>query len=111
MEPSVLRIRDRVKDPPPGPPRSGASAQQEYEAREGELAGDRIDDVDLAGVETRRQRARRELELEDGGLAVRFVDARALDDRRLEDLDLAAVEREARADVGRVVHRRRIVDL
>ena len=81
-----------------------------HHSREGELARRAVDDVDLAGVESGRQRSGGHLELEDGGLAVGCVQGRTRDDGRLVHLQLAPVEREARLQVrGRSTRLRRLV--
>ena len=74
---------------------------EQHHPWEREVARDGVDDVDLAGVEPRRERIGRHLELEERGVPLGRVDGRPLDDRRLVDLDLAPVEGQARADLRR----------
>jgi pimeloyl-ACP methyl ester carboxylesterase len=76
-------------------------SQQEHQPWERELARDRVDDVDLAGIEAGGKRAGGHFQLEHRGLPRRIVDHGALDDGRFEHLHFAAIEREAGADVGR----------
>src|ERR1041385_8703638 len=70
-----------------------------FETRERELARDLVDDVDLAGVEAGPEAARRHLELENRGVAVRRIDHRPFDHRRLEHFDAPAIERQTRAQL------------
>src|SRR6476646_2460347 len=72
---------------------------REQHAREVELARDRVDDVDLAGVESGCKRRRRHFELEERGVTVGRVHGRAFHDWCFEHLDLASVEREAGAEL------------
>src|SRR5262245_5916405 len=58
-------------------------AHVEHRSREVELAGDRVDDVDLTRVEAGCERVGGDLELEERRLPIRRIERRAFDDGRL----------------------------
>src|SRR5439155_11920718 len=78
----------------------------ELHARECKRAGHVVDDVHLTGVEAWRQRRGRDVELEDGALAIGRSELGGLDERRLEGAYFAAEERDARQHLDRVGRRR-----
>src|SRR5262245_53545503 len=86
------------------------STHVQIEAWESEARGDCVDDVDLAGVQTRRQALRGQLELKERRVPVGCVERGAFDYGRLEDLHLVPIERKARSQLGCAAGEGRIVD-
>src|SRR3954463_3004396 len=87
-------------------------SNRKYHARKVELPRNRVDDVDLAGIQARREGGRRNFELEQRGVPLRRIDGGSLDDGRFEHLDLAAIEGQAGAEFWcRSIRLGRIVDL
>src|SRR5262249_761475 len=108
---TTYRHAGRMLCPPLGGPYLTRLPNVHLKAGERKAAGGLVDDVHLTRVEAWPEAVGGGLELEKRPVRIGRVDGGALDDRRLEHFDLAAVEGQARLQLRRAVVGRRIVDL